>query len=107
VTARPGDTMPIQHKLGYDQMQEMSEIRLALANQGVTGTILHFRAVSEYERRHCGEPSYRERQQAWLARQKPSAPVLDYLILALREIRDGHNDPRTLAREVLALLGEP
>lgn len=101
---RPGDDVPIQRKLGYDQMVEMADIRAQLMAQGVTGTTLHFEAVATYEARHRGDPSFHERQAAWLAKQKGRPESDDPLIVAMRLIRDGHNDPRGLAREILALI---
>lgn len=102
------DGIPLERKLGYDHMIEMAEIRASLAGRGLSVAELHFAAVREYERRHAGGPTYRERQRAWLD-SMPKGGIEDPLIAALRKIAGGHNDPRGLAREVLAIVegGEP
>lgn len=92
---------PDHLKFGYDHMVEMAQIRAELAAQGVTGTKLHFAAISQYEKRHTNDPTYAER--CAVRRNAGPIPVAGSLVEALRLIRDGHNDPRALAREVLAL----
>lgn len=93
-------TIPDHQKLGYDQMLEMREIEAGLQAKGITGVALHFETVRHYEERHKNDPTYRERQSKWLATQVAGTPD-DLLRRALEEIRDGHNDPRGLARSVL------
>lgn len=94
--------MTIQNhkKLGYYHMLEMREIENDLREQGVTGVALHFEAVRLYEIAHKNDLTYRERQTKWLATQIASTKN-DLFRKALEEIRDGHNDPRALARLVL------
>lgn len=96
------DNRPIHLKFGYDHMVEMTAIRTSLVGTGLTAIELHFAAIREYEKRHCNDPSYRERQKEWLATQRP---LLDPCIEALKLIRDGANDARTLARVTLEALG--
>ena len=91
---------PDHMKFGYDHMLEMRDIEAELRARGVTGVALHFQAVARYEEIHKNDPSYRERQTKWLATQVASTPD-DLFRKALEEIRDGHNDPRALARSVL------
>jgi len=85
----------LHRKFGYDHMLEMREIEERLRANGVTGVALHFAAVAQYEKAHADDPTYRQRQQTTVQSQP------DLLRRALEEIRDGHNDPRALARQVL------
>ena len=104
---RPGDDLPLHRKLGYQHMLEMAEIRAKLSAEGHTGPKLHFMAVQAMELRHANEPTFAERSAAWLAKQRAAPSTQDNVsaaLEALRLIRDGHNDPRVLAREVLALI---
>lgn len=94
-------SLPLHRKFGYEHMLEMQRIEAALRANGVTGIELHFAAVRTYEALHRGDPSYRERQKAWLATSTAETKP-DLFRVALEEIRDGHNDPRALARQVLA-----
>lgn len=96
------DGMPLHRKFGYDHMVEMAAIRAELAGYGMTSTELHFAAVQTYEDRHSNDPSYRERCDARLALPTSARP--DPFREALERIRDGHNDPRGLAREILELV---
>lgn len=96
---------PDHMKLGYDHMVEMHGIEDALRADGVTGVQLHFAAIRTYEALHKNDPSYRERQDAargerWVGSASILSPA-DLMWKALEEIRDGHNDPRALARAVL------
>lgn len=88
---RPGDDFPVERKFGHARAVEMAEIEDELRARGASGPSLHFEAVRTYEVRHAGDPTFRERQAAWLARQAPGAP--DPFRKALEAIRDGHNDP--------------
>jgi hypothetical protein len=92
--------VPAHLKFGYAHMVEMREIEDALRTSGLHGTELHFACVRQYEVRHKDDPTYRQRQQAWLATNSVQS-FRDLLRQALEEIRDGHNDPRALARQVL------
>lgn len=94
------DGVPIERKLGYAHAVEMAEIEDALRADGATGVELHFAAVRAYEVRHKNDASFKVRQKIWLATQVAATPD-DLLRRALEEIRDGHNDPRALARLVL------
>jgi hypothetical protein len=94
------DGVPIERKLGYDHAVEMAEIAGRYRRQGLDGVELHFASIRHYENRHRDDPTYKERQAKWLATQVAATPI-DLLRVALEEIRDGHNDPRALAREVL------
>lgn len=96
------DSIPIERKFGYGHMVEMAAIRAALASLHWTETELHFAAIRVYEERHAGEPTYRERCAARRQITAPS-PMREALML----IRDGHNDPRALAREILLLVDGP
>lgn len=87
-------------KFGYAHMMEMREIERGLRAAGLGGTDLYFASIGEYEARHKNDPSYRETHQKWLATSSTPKPV-DLIRQALEQIRDGHNDPRALAREVL------
>jgi hypothetical protein len=87
--------LPLHQKFGYSHMIEMRAIEDRLRANGITGVALHFAAVAEYEAAHKNDPIYSERKIA----AKPEQNNL--FRLALEEIRDGHNDPRTLARTVL------
>jgi hypothetical protein len=104
--------MPLHRKLGYDHMMEMRAIERELRLDGLDGTDLYFEAIRLYAKRHENDPSYRQRQEAARSRGEKwvgsaSLPHADDLLRkALEEIRDGHNDPRTLAREVLAVTGQ-
>lgn len=96
---------PAHLKFGYAHMIEMREIEATLRAGGLAGADLYFASIREYQKRHANDPTFRERQQAWLATSSTPAPP-DLLRQALEQIRDGHNDPRSLAREVLAATQE-
>ena len=98
------DLLPDHKKFGYDYMIEMHEIEEQLLAEGVQpGVGLHFKAITRYQENHKNDPSFAERcvemDKRWRANAKPSQ--FDIFKIALEEIRDGHNDPRSLAREVL------
>jgi len=101
------DDVPDHLKFGYAHMMEMRTIEAEQRAAGLSGTELYFACIRHYEARHRGDPSFRQRQEiarvngeAWVG--TPSTPSLDDLLRqALEQIRDGHNDPRSLAREVL------
>lgn len=104
------DEVDIKLKFGYSHHVEMQEIRAKLRAEGVTDqAALHFKAVAEYERRHKNDPTFAQKQAAARARGEKWVPplqsaqpsLLDQFKAALEAIRDGHNDPRELARTVL------
>lgn len=92
---------PTHLKFGYQHMLEMGRIDAEMRNKGLVGAELHFACVKQYEVNHKDDPSYRQRQKKWLATASAPAPT-DLLRQALEQIRDGHNDPRALARKVLS-----
>lgn len=94
------DDIPPHRKFGYAHMIEMREIEDNLRSSGFSGADLYFASVRQYETRHKSDPSYREMSQKWLATQSTPKPT-DLIRQALEQIRDGHNDPRALARAVL------
>lgn len=94
------DDLPVHLKFGYARMMEMREIERGLRTSGLDGVELYFASIRQYEARHKDDPSYRESQKKWLATSSTPAPT-DLLRQALEQIRDGHNDPRAMAREVL------
>lgn len=103
------DTLPAHRKFGYSHMMEMREIESELLASGLRGADLYFASVGRYEERHKDDPTYRERHHKWLATSATPDPP-DLIRQALEQIRDGHNDPRALAREVLACIngqGQP
>lgn len=94
-------------KFGYSHMMEMREIEATMRRRGLSGAALHFACVTQYEENHKNDPTFRQRQDAarargerWVSTPSVSSPA-DLLRQALEEIRDGHNDPRSLARQVL------
>jgi hypothetical protein len=95
--------LPDHLKFGYAHMIEAREIERELRATGLSGADLYFATSRQYEARHKNDPSYRERVQKWLATSSTPKPV-DLIRRALEQIRDGHNDPRTLARDVLAAI---
>ena len=92
--------IPTHLKFGYARMMEMREIESELYATGLRGAELYFASTAKYMERHKNDPTYRERAQKWLATSCTPEPV-DLIRQALEQIRDGHNDPRALAREVL------
>lgn len=105
---RDDQALPEHRRVGYEFNREMREIEERLIGAGMTGAELHFAKVSEYEKRHRNDPSFRERQAEWLKVVLTSAPA-DPFRRVLEQIRDGHNDPRALARMALETndRGEP
>jgi DNA invertase Pin-like site-specific DNA recombinase len=104
------DEVDIKHKFGYSHHVEMQEIRAKLRAEGETDqATIHFKAVAEYERRHKNDPTFAQKQASARARGEKWVPplesdqpsLLDQYRAALEAIRDGHNDPRELARTVL------
>ncbi len=93
--------IPLHRKLGYDHMLEMREIEARIRSRadGTTGIALHFEAIRHYEIAHKDDPSFRQRQKNQEVKHVYTNE--HWLRLALEEIRDGHNDPRALARAVL------
>lgn len=110
---------PDHLKFGYAAMIERAEIRRRLINDGAdpNSVALHFAVEKEYDTAHASDPTYRETTQRLMAQWGPGArrqqeafaqdgealALRDAALAALRQIAEGHNDPRTLAREVLAL----
>lgn len=101
------DDRPIHLKFGYDHMVEMASIRAELMAQGQQGMALHFNAIRAYEARHVGDPTYAEKCAARRRLDMHNPDRFDPLRVALELIRDGHNDPRGLARETLLLMDSP
>lgn len=106
------DDVDIKQKFGYSHHVEMEEIRAKLRAEGETDqAMIHFKAVAEYERRHKNDPTFAQKQAAARARGEKWVPplqsdqpsLLDQFRAALEAIRDGHNDPRELARTVLEI----
>lgn len=104
------DDVDIRLKFGYSHHVEMEEIKAALRADGETDqAMIHFKAVAEYERRHKNDPTFAQNQAVARARGEKLVPplqsdqpsLLDQFKAALEAIRDGHNDPRQLARTVL------
>lgn len=104
------DDVDIRQKFGYSHHMEMQEIRDKLRAEGETDqAMIHFKAVAEYERRHKNDPTFAQKQAAarargekWVTPLESDQPtLLDQFRAALEAIRDGHNDPRELARTVL------
>lgn len=97
----PGEP-PIHRKFGWEHAQEMREIEAQLRAEGVTDyATLHFAAVDRYVDRHKNDPTFRQRQETVSAGRPVKPTDLERFRLALEAIRDGHNDPRSLARDVL------
>lgn len=104
------DDVDIRRKFGYAHHMEMQEIKAKLRAEGETDqAMIHFKAVAEYERRHMNDPTLAQNQAAartrgekWVTLLERDQPThLDQFRAALEAIRDGHNDPRELARKVL------
>jgi len=105
------DDKPIEQKFGYEHMLEMQQIEANLRNEGFDGVALHFESIRCYDRRHKNDIPFRVLQQiakedgkAWAGGGSPKPSDTDILRDALIAIRDGHNDPRALAAEVLEKL---
>lgn len=84
---------------GVAAIRQQCEARAA--SEGLAGLELFFRAQQLFQDRLAARPSYRERQADWRERQKQAGKSCDPLRRALEAIRDGHNDPRGLARETM------
>lgn len=97
---RPPDDRPIEQKVGYWHAVEMRRIRKNLVEEGFSGTALYFEAVRCHAVRHANDLSLRVRQEVARA-SRPERAFADPFRLALEAIRDGDNDPRSLARRVL------
>lgn len=64
-------------------------------------------AAEDVRKRLASQPTMRDMQAAFRRIYPPAnraRTALDELVAALEAIRDGHNDPRTLAADVLAKL---
>jgi hypothetical protein len=101
---------------GWSWNRERQEIRTHLIRKGwkPDDPALHFRIVHIQERLHRYRPSFRERQQAWLATMpKPNAANVSFTWEELERLVELHgqaNDPVTqeIARKASsALLGRP
>ena len=69
--------------------------------EGLDGVKAYFRAQNLWEKALDEKPTMRDRQKAAKVNTFEAAP--DKFKQALKKIAEGHNDPRTLAREVLGL----
>lgn len=90
----------------WHSWQGVARVRAECENQavdeGLSGLPLFFRSQELFTARLDATPSYKQRQQKWAddqARKNP--PVKSRMQEALEAIRDGHNDPRALASQVL------
>jgi hypothetical protein len=104
------DNIPDHRKFGYAFNREIEEIEREIAAElGVDpekfDPRVFFGARRRYEDRHRNDPSLRRRLGKSLG-AIPAKRALsgrdDLYRAALEAIRDGHNDPRTLARDTLA-----
>ncbi|RUW56835.1 hypothetical protein [Mesorhizobium sp. M8A.F.Ca.ET.021.01.1.1] len=96
------DDIPVERKFGYAHTMERHLIEAELEAAGVPMPDRMFQASAIQMERHKNDPSFRERQEAARALAPTAAPsLLDRYREALEAIRDGHNDPRDLARKVL------
>ena len=74
-------------------------------DEGATGVGHYFRQKEIFDELLDKRESYKERSARWLSGQRAKHTVPpNRLRDALQAIADGHNDPRSLAREVLDLL---
>lgn len=104
------DEKHLRRKLGYWRMVEDRMVRDQLAAEGVTPDQWGF--WSEISRRmvenHKDDASFKVpgyiTQQISCGQDEQIAHAKDACVEALRQIRDGHNDPRLLAREALERL---
>ena len=76
--------------------------------EGLTGAAAYFRGCRIFEKHLQERKSYRERQAEWYEQQRarwsalPKLPTPEEAFeIALRQIAEGHNDPRRLAAETL------
>lgn len=109
------DDFDIKHKFGYSHHIEMQEIEAELRGEGETDqTLIHFKAVAEYGRRHKNDPSFARKQASARGRgekwvpllESDQASLLEQFKAALEAIRDGHNGdiiPITKAVAIIAV----
>lgn len=71
-------------------------------SEGLAGLRLFMRGQELFNEALAAKPTYRERQRSWRAKIQPEHAASDPLREALQAIADGHNDPRTLAKQVLS-----
>jgi hypothetical protein len=72
------------------------------AKEGLAGLELFFRSQNLFMEVVNAQPTYRQIQTEWRKEQERlHPPKPNPLIEALRQIADGHNDPRKLASDVL------
>jgi hypothetical protein len=72
------------------------------AKEGLAGLELFFRSQNLLMEAVNAQPTYRQIQTAWRKDQERlHPPKPNPMIEALRQIADGHNDPRKLASDVL------
>jgi glycine/D-amino acid oxidase-like deaminating enzyme len=116
---RPEDKH-LRRRFGYWQMVEERMVRAQLEEEGVApDSPCFFMSVAKrIEENHKDDPKPWKlagpadgrwgavRQQAAFERDAAVERAKDEAIKALIEIRDGHNDPRALAAQVLAALDE-
>lgn len=104
------DEKHLRNKLGYWRMVEERAVREELIAAGYDPRGLEFWRMIELAlmANHINDVSFKVsgmvRQQAAAEREAAYEAAQDDAIKALREIADGHNDPRNLAARVLAAL---
>jgi hypothetical protein len=77
------------------------------ASEGLKGFRLFFRAQDLFMKAAAAQPTYRQINERWAKEQALKHPIKpNPLIEALRQIADGHNDPRKLATEALQALSK-
>lgn len=95
-------------------MVEERKVRADLAAEGIADPDV-FTISARVQANHKGDVTHAEQsrlraeseavaQQARFLRERLWEEATQAAIIALREIRDGHNDPRALAAKVLAVL---
>lgn len=76
--------------------------RNAALGEGLRGYELYFRSKDIFNELLDQKPTFRERQAQ--SRMVKTSLAVDPAIVALEQIAAGHNDPRSLAVEVLAAI---
>lgn len=97
----------LRHKFGYEAMVEKNTICDRLRAEGVTDHMeLYFRTQREYEANHANDPTYRERNKAFLARAdaSESRTFTDEELAYMAEIFAGSNHP--IAQSIAAKASE-
>ena len=80
------------------------------ADEGLSGIYLIMRSRELFNQALNEKPTYKQRNEKWQKEQMEMQSVAQKtdqpdIIDVLRQIADGHNDPRSLAIETLANLG--